>query len=425
MIHVCFGLNDPSGLNSKFVGTAMLSLFENISMPTPSVTVHILHDDTLTSDNRDKFNHLAGRYNQLVKFYNVKDFNKLCASKMEEMTNLFPKVNKNAFNKNLFYKLLIPQLLPSDIDKVIFFDGKIVVNIDVSKLWLELGDKMLGLFPIVDAAPNVQDKTAVTPDDYFNSTIMLMNLKNLRAQKDYFNSSLLLINLKLSRTQSQTGTAGTSSANEQKYFDLLEQTVWNQCFAQHVVKLSEQLNKFVGWARRDKAPVEKNVYNYAANALQLDTTEPFNQLWLDYFTKTPWFTPETIGRLYNGFKQSYAQLNDTMKLSVRNISAIMSGKTRVFFTLPDNVEMTKKNFLVRDDEEIILAQGQDAIKNLLNVMKKAAGKKIFFIVIPKFPFAVLNNAGFVFGKDFLNGWEFLSVADSLPPLNSHPLINAM
>ena len=426
MIHVCFGLNDPSGFNSKFVGTAMLSIFENISKPTPSVTVHILHDNTLTPDNRDKFNNLAGRYNQLVKFYNVEDAEKFCASKIEEMSNLFPKINKNALNKNLFYKFFVPQVLPANIDKAIFFDGKIVVNMDVSRLCLELGDKMLGLFPVTDTTSNVQNnKTAdgsAKPDDYFNSTVMLMNLNVLRTQKEYFNSSLLLINLKLSRNQSQPVKTGV---NEQKYFELLEQTVWNQCFAQQVVKLSEQLNKFVGWARRDKEPVAKNIYNYAANALQLDTTEPFNRLWLDYFAKTPWFTLETIGRLYNGFRQSYAQINDTMKLSVRNISAIMSGKTRVFFTLSNNVEMIKKNFSVRDDEEIILAQGQDAIKTLLDAMRKGARKKMFFIVIPQFPFAILNNAGFVFGRDFLNGWEFLSTSDSLPALNSYPLINAM
>ncbi|MBR3050926.1 MAG: hypothetical protein IKG61_05695 [Selenomonadaceae bacterium] len=60
MIHVCFGLYDKTGSYSKFTGTAMLSLFENTSA---DVTVHILHDETLTQDNREKFIYLAGRYN--------------------------------------------------------------------------------------------------------------------------------------------------------------------------------------------------------------------------------------------------------------------------------------------------------------------------------------------------------------------------
>lgn len=33
MIHVCFGLYDKNGTYSKFTGTSMLSIFENISTP--------------------------------------------------------------------------------------------------------------------------------------------------------------------------------------------------------------------------------------------------------------------------------------------------------------------------------------------------------------------------------------------------------
>ena len=76
MIHVCFALRDETGYSAKFVGTAMLSMFENIFKPLPSITVHILHDNTLTADNRSKFSYLAGRYGQQVKFYNVVE---LCA----------------------------------------------------------------------------------------------------------------------------------------------------------------------------------------------------------------------------------------------------------------------------------------------------------------------------------------------------------
>lgn len=49
MIHVAYGTGN---LYAKFAGTSMLSIFENT---TSDVTVHILHDNTLTNDNRDKF----------------------------------------------------------------------------------------------------------------------------------------------------------------------------------------------------------------------------------------------------------------------------------------------------------------------------------------------------------------------------------
>ena len=51
MIHVCFGLFDKTGRYSKFTGTTICSIFANTKS---EVTTHILHDDTLTADNREK-----------------------------------------------------------------------------------------------------------------------------------------------------------------------------------------------------------------------------------------------------------------------------------------------------------------------------------------------------------------------------------
>lgn len=34
MIHICFSLHDKTGSYSKFTGTAMLSLFENMTTPS-------------------------------------------------------------------------------------------------------------------------------------------------------------------------------------------------------------------------------------------------------------------------------------------------------------------------------------------------------------------------------------------------------
>ena len=58
MIHVCYGLYDKNGHYSKFTGTSILSMFENTN---EDVTVHILHDNTLTQENRDKFIYIAGK----------------------------------------------------------------------------------------------------------------------------------------------------------------------------------------------------------------------------------------------------------------------------------------------------------------------------------------------------------------------------
>jgi lipopolysaccharide biosynthesis glycosyltransferase len=410
MIHVCFALRDETGKNSKFVGTSMLSIFENNSKPVPSITVHILHDNTLTDDNRNKFNYLAGRYGQLVKFYNVEE---ICADKIEEIKSRFADTDKSRFNVAAFYKFFIPQVLSSDILKAIYIETNSIVNLDISKLWaVELGDKILGVVPAL----------AIGSDIHMQSK--LVNERLIKAE-DYFDCSVLLMNLKALRTKEETITAGMDFIKERNYRSLLDTSVLNYCFSLQTVKLPAQFNQFVRWARRNKEPLMKKIYNYTGDTLQLELNDPFNLLWMEYFSKTAWFNAKAIGRLFNTFRRNYAQLIDGMKGSMRNTSTVMSGKTRSFFVMPQNVQATKELFNVRDDEEIILAGSPDSINNLIEAMKRSEGKTIFFIMIPRFQFSTLVKAGFAFGKNFVNGIEFLSELNKLPVLNSNQMIKAM
>ena len=115
MIHVCFGLSDKDGRYSKFTGTAILSMFENTN---EKVTAHILHDDTLTDDNREKFLSIAKRYNQLIKFYNVE---KICAEEFNFINKLFESEHmREGFSLGKFYRLLTPQILSVNIEKIIY-----------------------------------------------------------------------------------------------------------------------------------------------------------------------------------------------------------------------------------------------------------------------------------------------------------------
>ena len=143
-------------------------------------------------------------------------------------------------------------------------------------------------------------------------------------------------------------------------------------------------------------------------------------LFRSYYMKTPWFNLESIGRLYESVKRLLIGLKNAMV----NLSAAMSGKTRVFFTLPENLEATKEVFVVKNNEEIILAESEESLRKLLGAMKNSRGKKIFFIMVTDFPFDVLTEAGFAIGQDFVNGFELLSETHGFP-LDSHRLIKAM
>lgn len=402
MIHVCFGLYDKTGRYSKFTGTTLLSLFDNTNA---AVTAHILHDNTLTQDNRERFIYLAGRYNQRVKFYNVEA---LCADKITEIRNLIPSVLNSGFTIATFYRFLIPQMFSKEIEKVIYLDSDLIINLDIAELWhVELGDRplaavsehMLGSDP---AWFTMCQDGIVKLENYFNAGVMMMNPDVFRREE------LALLN----------GIRFIGANPQYRFFD---QDVLNYCFSTTALKLPIKFNLLVRDLRmRAGVRVERKIYHYAAASIQLEGNDPFNRLWLSYFMKTPWFDEDAIGRLYAGFQQVHVGLKQAMV----NLSAIMSGKTRSFFAPPNDLEGLKRFFSIRPEEKIILADNPDALQKLLDAMKKARGKKVFFIMVPNFPLQILLKAGFVPGRDFVNGLEFLSEVQGVP-LNSHELVKAM
>ena len=92
--------------------------------------------------------------------------------------------------------------------------------------------------------------------------------------------------------------------------------------------------------------------------------------------------------------------------------------------MKNDLAFIKETFLIRDDEKIIFADDDDGVEKFFAEIQSLDDKGIFFIVIPNFRFDILTDNGFVHGRDFLNGMEFLSEEQGLP-INSYPLIQAM
>ena len=406
MIHVCFGLYDKTGHYSKFTGTAMLSLFDNTNA---EVTVHILHDNTVSAANRNKFIQLAERYNQRVEFYNIEE---LCADKISEIIKTFPNAKKTRYSIAMFYRLFAWEIFPQEIGKVIYLDSDIVVNLDIKELWqIELGKKPVSVVPESSNGVPVIERFALCQE-------------GIVKVEDYFNSGVLSINLKVFREEKEKIIRGIKFISENPQHNHSDQDILNYCFAARALKLPTKFNRFTTRARGAKEMVEQKIYHYVATQIGfgvgLDMKDIFNRLWMNYFIKTPWFDENSIGRLYEGVQRLHVEL----KAAMVQLSALMSGKTRAFFVMPEDIEMLKIFFAMRDDEEVILAETQHSLRELIDAMRRSRGKKIFFIIVANFPFNMLTEAGFINGKDFLNGLEFFSEANGMP-LNSYELIKAM
>ena len=337
----------------------------------------------------------------------------LCAHKIKEIADLLPKANKMRFTFAMYYRFFIPYVLPQEIEKAIFLDADMVVNLDIAELYqIDLGEKVLGVVPNHTQKINPSESNPY----YFNSGMLLMNIPAFRSEEENLKNSIRFL----------------AENNPTKAYD---QEILNHCFERKTLHLPVKFNRLLKWERKQNIiNTDRKIYHYShaesARSVGLDMSDRHNRLWMSYFMRTPWFEAESIGRLYTKFRQMRKEANDY----ILNTSAIMSGKARAFFFESKKAEEMKKIFSIRADEEIILGESEDSIKELIKAMKKSAGKKVFFIITgtflsqkfldKKFPFKLLTDAGFVKDKDFLNGWDLLSSKNGVP-FNSHPLIQVL
>lgn len=388
-----------------------LKIFLN---PPPSVIVHILHDNTLTQDNRDKFSYIAGRYGQIIKFHNVEE---ICAEKINRIKELFAdEFSRKSFSMGKFYRLMTPHLFSEEIEKIIYLDSDIIVNLDINELWqINIGDKPLGAISEISIGTTPEELLFVQDDivsmnDYFNSGVLVMNLKQIRDNE--------MDNL----------NAGIKFRSSHHKYQLYDQNCLNYSFAKKYLKLQNKFNYYVRFSRRLKEKIiERRIYHYSANDLGTNFSDMLFKLWFSYFEKTPWFDKEVIGRLDEGFRKIVNQNVAGMKNFAIQLSALLSGKERAFFTNVQNIDALKHTFFIRQDEEIIPLENQESFNVLANSMKNSLGKKIFFILFlegyPQLRLSLIN-AGFVEGRDFINAAMFLSDANGVP-LNTYELVKAM
>ncbi len=83
------------------------------------------------------------------------------------------------FTIAMYYRLMIPELLPSDIPKVLYLDMDVIVEGRLDELWnQDLSGKAAAV--VEDGAPKHLGQ--YSPERYFNSGVMLMNLEYWRAR---------------------------------------------------------------------------------------------------------------------------------------------------------------------------------------------------------------------------------------------------
>ena len=400
-------MTDESGRFSKYPATSMVSIFENTNS---KITIHLIHDSTLTESNREKLIDLVSMYDQSIQFYNLDEiFPERIAnlkSKYDEISNLYHW----AFGA--MYRLLAPELI--DASKIIYFDTDIIVNLDIEELWnIDLKNFPIAAKPEIDAIPNIE----AIPDEidiFKTNPKKICDVLNLVKHENYFGSAVLVMNLDLIRqifSEENTTLIDVSFAILQKYpLEYPDQDALNFLFSESYLHLPAKYNVFV-WQinnyliMKNRPPcLNRWIYHFSGYNQKFDSEHEFSRIWFNYFCKTPFCNAETF---FNIAKDFQLQL-DEERLKIQKIIALSHRKHFAGFVFESDISKLKQFHF----QDLIFAENniQQNLQRIVDFLQRDPGKNFLMIFIAGFQeiAEILSQIGLEENEDFCDGLQFLT-----------------
>lgn len=372
MIHVCYTLRDEHGGYTKFVGTSMLSMFENAS---DLVVVHVIYDSTVPRNELRKLFEITKAHRQKIGFYNIDE---LAPDLLRAARQAYPKIEKHWASIAALYRLFIPIILPREIQKVIYIDADTIVTLDINELWnVNLNGKPLAAIPESQNGIEQDHLEQFVPvkigrvkwTDYFNGGLLFFDLKLLRARSD---KDLLTYCLRfLQQNPSCTH---------------LDQDALNAVFANQYVQLPVRFNRFVSRAREsqfDRQSIKREIYHYITTTLAMDLNDVYNRLWFSYFVKTPFYSMDCFSRIaksYEDYTNYLLRVFGSKMEMVRRLLVLMTSRKRCFISEKNRIDSLKKFLHLKSSETVFNALSPNVINAVISKTRSENQKYVIFIM---------------------------------------------
>lgn len=183
-IHVALAVYDPKGTYSQHGGVTITSIFENTKS---KVIVYILHDETLTEDNRRKFIRTAEKYSQELELIDIREYTKLLGDDFVRISH--------RYTIGTLYRLFIPDVLPQ-LEKVIYVDCDVLFDMDIKEFWeIDMENNIIvgaldmpelgGCFSFRDEKMKLV-LNGSRPEKYINAGVIMIDLKRMRERGNLF-----------------------------------------------------------------------------------------------------------------------------------------------------------------------------------------------------------------------------------------------
>lgn len=164
---VVYAANDKY---SKVLGVSLMSFFDN-NKSIKDVDIYIF-DNGIGNDNLRRFNVLASMYKRKINVVNIED-------KLSKVNRV-----KEAWDISTYSRFFIQDILPDDVERVLYLDCDTLVLGDVSKLFKFPFEKDKIVYGVLDRY-NVGSLERIGIDDgiYINAGVLLIDLKEWREQQ--------------------------------------------------------------------------------------------------------------------------------------------------------------------------------------------------------------------------------------------------
>lgn len=159
---------------AQHAAVAMVSVLTHTANPA-AVQFYLIADE-LSDADKAKLTATVTKFHSQLVFASIKD---------DSLKNSYTSGN---LTRAAYFRLDIPNVLPSEVQKVIYLDCDLLVLADVAELWqLDIGAAPLAAtvdFGILVSARKRAEKTSSfgwqPADSYFNSGVLILNLAKWR-----------------------------------------------------------------------------------------------------------------------------------------------------------------------------------------------------------------------------------------------------
>lgn len=380
IIHVGFGLHDKDGHYSVWVGTAMQSIIDHTDS---KLCFHILHDETVSEENKRKLAQVAHQKGDVVEFYKIDHTEFEC---IKDCTQ--------TFTIGCMFRCMLAELLPN-LSKIIYLDADLFVNRDIKELW-DVDIREYCLAGVVDegvinfSIPDILNEYPnIYRNQYFNSGVLFMNLDKIR-EKGHLKELVVdfLVNNR-----------------EATYPD---QDALNVLFHNKILYLDSSWNRFVSLHREDnKDNLDNAVFHFAGkNSLILYSQSKIDMEYFKTICRTPWSNYEIDHQINGCVGRLTDRINQYEKMMYR---LSVSGVKHIFYG--------EENFMVREiykliklgkDDYRVLKQARNYDDDILpcknlEALEEECGPIIIFVRYESDNNTAIQNLeelGFVNGEDF-------------------------